>query len=53
MCTDVPGEDGISFGATLREVHTPREQMDLASFYRTRGFLRAVLLRLAKEPVLR
>lgn len=45
--------DMISFGATLREVHTPREQMDLASFYRTRGFLRAVLLRLAKEPGLR
>jgi len=39
----LPGLDCVSYGPNLRDIHTPRERMDITSVARTWEFLRKVL----------
>ena len=42
----MPGLDAVSFGPDIKEIHTPRETLSLASFQRTFEFLKAILAKL-------
>ena len=39
----IPGLDAVSFGPDLRDVHSPRERMDIASVARTWTYLLGIL----------
>ena len=43
----LPGLDCVSLGPNLREIHTPRESMDIASVERTYKLVLETLRRLA------
>jgi dipeptidase D len=44
----IPDLDVVSFGPELRDIHTPRETMDLASVERTWRFILSVLEKLSE-----
>jgi len=41
----LPGLDCVSFGPDLRDIHTPRERMDVASVQRTWELLKEIFRR--------
>ncbi len=48
FCHKLPGLDATSFGPTMRNIHTPREQLSVASVGRTYELLKRVLEKLSR-----
>ena len=43
FCEKIPGLDAVSFGPDMRDIHTPRERLSLASVERTYRYLCTIL----------